>query len=379
MRILALQLKRIGDLVLTTPALRALRTIVPEARVSLGVSDATCSLLPAIEGIEGAIVFGRGRGFAPWQQVLTGRWDVCLDFTGSDRSALAAALSRAARRITFESVRDSKLRSLAYREFVESRVRDSHTADHYLHLLRPFGGSIDKLESVLPAARETPGAVADANACAETLRLEQPTLKLPEAARLQARAALQGVGVDWPFALIHPGTARTEKYWVAERWATVIGHLQRGLGLGCVLSGEMNPMESAHLAAIRAAVLGGCPSVAGKTDLLTLSALAAEASVVVSCDTGVVHLAAAFGTPQVALYGPTNPFHWRPRHPRAVVLSATHPDAPLTVFEPRMPGAPMERLSTELVIRAIDTLLTASQSDRGEHGPRGVSAPFPPP
>ena len=195
----------------------------------------------------------------------------------------------------------------------------------------------------------------------------------------RAHTTLEEVGVRAPFALMHPGTARIEKYWLAERWAAVVEHLETQLRIPCVLSGGSDPMESAHLAKIRAAIPDGCRSVAGKTDLLTLAALAATARIVISCDTSVVHLAAAFRTPQVTLYGPTNPFHWRPRHPHAVVLSATHPDAPLTSFEPRMPGAPMERLSTDLVIRAIDTLLTASQSDRGEHGSRGGSAPSPPP
>ena len=98
MKILALQLKRIGDLVLTTPALRALRHSLPGAHIGLGVAEGNVSLLPAIAWIDTAIVFGRGRGFAPWQQVIAGGWDVCLDFTGTDRSALATALSRAGRR-----------------------------------------------------------------------------------------------------------------------------------------------------------------------------------------------------------------------------------------------------------------------------------------
>ena len=76
-----------------------------------------------------------------------------------------------------------------------------------------------------------------------------------------------------------------------------------------------------------------------------------------SCDTAAVHLAAAFQRPQVALFGPTNPFHWRPRHERAAVISAAKPDAPLTNFDPRMKGAPMDRISTAVVCRAIDALL----------------------
>ena len=101
-------------------------------------------------------------------------------------------------------------------------------------------------------------------------------------------------------------------------------------------------------------------NLSGKTDVLGLAALAEQARVVVSCDTGVVHLASAFGTPQVVLYGPINPFHWRPQHSRAAVVSAAQPEEPLTRFNPRMKGAPMERISTGVVIRATEDTLAAS-------------------
>ena len=92
-------------------------------------------------------------------------------------------------------------------------------------------------------------------------------------------------------------------------------------------------------------------------DLLTLAALVERAALVISCDTATVHFAAAFARPQIALFGPTNPFHWRPRHDRALVLSAAQPDGPLTDFTPRMKGAPMEGISTALVIGAIASLI----------------------
>ena len=89
LRILALQLKRIGDLVLTAPALAALRRAWPEAHISLGALGGAAELLGAFPSISAGIAFGRGRGWAPWQQVLTGNFDRVYDFTGTDRSALA--------------------------------------------------------------------------------------------------------------------------------------------------------------------------------------------------------------------------------------------------------------------------------------------------
>ena len=327
MRILALQLKRIGDLVLTTPALAALRAAWPEAHIALAVAPGCAALLGAVPSVSAGVVLGKGRGFAPWQQVLTGAWDVCLDFTGTDRSALAAGFSRAKTRVAFEVVKKSKLRALAFNRFVDSPVRERHTADHYLDLVSEWIG---------------PGPIQTA-----------PELALPTAA--QAEAARLTGGAD--FAVIHPGTARAEKYWVPERWAEVIAQLRERYGLECVLTGGPDEFERAHLSAIQAALAKPARDLAGKIDLPTFAAVIARARLCVSCDTGAVHLAAASRTPQVALFGPTNPFHWRPRHDRALVISAAQPHAPLTDFHPRMKGAPMERISTELVIGAIAQLI----------------------
>jgi ADP-heptose:LPS heptosyltransferase len=324
MKILALQLKRIGDLVLTTPALRALNEVWPGAHVTLGVMEGTAALLPTIPSAQAAIVFGPGRGFAPWQQMLTGGWDVCLDFTGNDRSALAATLSRAKKRVAFDAMRRNKLRSFAYNAWSPSQVREVHTAQHYL----------DLVAHVAPCAGALSGDLF-------------PELVLPVTAAVDPARAR--------YALLHPGTARPEKYWLAARWGEVAAHLRAEQGLEVVFSCGPDAFESTHVA--RAS--SGGSAIESPRDLLALAKLVAGARIVVSCDTAVVHLAAAFRVPQIALFGPTNPFHWRPLHERAVVLSAAQPDAPLTEFTPRMRGAPMERISTAAVIRAIDSVLAS--------------------
>ena len=317
MRILALQLKRIGDLILTTPALAALRAAHPDGEIALAVTPGCAPLLGAIDSISSGIVLGRGRGFAPWQQVLTGPWDVCFDFTGSDRSALAAAASRAKERATFAWVQRAKMRALAYNRFVDSPVRERHTVDHYLDLV---------------------GASAPTT----------PRLRLPASARSAADELLRSLDIASPFVLVHPGSARPEKYWLPERWAEVIASLK----MPCVITSGPDAYERVHATKIQSAIL--LPS-----DLLTLAALIERAALVLSCDTAAVHFAAAFSRPQIALFGPTNPFHWRPRHNRALVLSAAKPDEPLRDFTPRMKGTPMECISTAAVIRATKALLGA--------------------
>jgi len=332
-KILALQLKRIGDLVLTTPALAALKTL-PEAEVTLAVHPSTASLLPAIAHCDSTIVFRSG--WAPWQQTLTGGFDVVLDFTGTDRSALAMFLARAKRRITFEWVRKNRFRALPYNTFVNSSVRERHTVDHYLDLLSPLGLA---------------GAPV------------QPTLRPPAAFSgrgVLASDALTEMRVVSPYAVLHPGTARAEKEWDIDRWSEVARHLLTRYGLRIVITTGPDGPEGTRAFALAGTLSQAdwaAPAVAQPQNLGDFAALLRNAALVLSCDTAAVHLAAAFERPQIALFGPTNPFHWRPRHERAVVISAAQPDAPMTKFDPRMKGAAMDRISTAVVCRAIDDLL----------------------
>ncbi len=94
--ILLIQLKRIGDLILTTPAIAALRERFPEATLSLVVSPAVEGLLPAIAGIDKVfVVRGKADDALDWIALAWGKFDYCLDFTRNDRSSFLTLLSQA--------------------------------------------------------------------------------------------------------------------------------------------------------------------------------------------------------------------------------------------------------------------------------------------
>jgi ADP-heptose:LPS heptosyltransferase len=333
MHLLLLQLKRIGDLVLTAPAVAALRAHSPGIRITLATTEACSPLVPAIPGVERNLVLPKkGLGADFWKRIAFGNYDACLDFTGTDRSALATLLSGAPQRIGFSGTRQAPLRSMVYTHPVQSQVRDHHTVDHHLHLLgglktRPAHGFKEPVE---------------------------PPLEVPQEASETARSLLG----DRPFFVAHAGTARPEKYWVADRWAKVIEQLQQRHGLRCVLTGGRDPFELEHLQRIQEALKQPVLDLSGKLDLPTFAAVIERARLCLSCDTGAVHVAAAFRVPQVALYGPTNPFHWRPRHSNAVVISASSPSEPLRDFSPRMKGAPMSQLDVAVVAEAAHQLLS---------------------
>jgi ADP-heptose:LPS heptosyltransferase len=177
------------------------------------------------------------------------------------------------------------------------------------------------------------------------------TLALPEEARRGADAAL--VDVHEPFAVVHPGTARPEKYWLPERWAEVISALRREYSLTVVLTGSSAPDERAHLDAIQAALSEPCIDLSGKLSLLESAAVLERARLVCAVDSAPVHFADALGRPVVALFGPTNPFHWRPRRATARLVTA----AGIANITPDHPKAPMSDIRVEPVLDAIRELL----------------------
>ena len=353
MRILAIQLKRIGDFVLTTPALRALRVAAPGVHLSLVHTEATAPLLPALGGIvDSSLEYHANGGNGPlWKALIGGRFDVCVDFTGRDRSALMSLASRAPLRIVARAaLRKSLWRRYCYNAFLEIPVRSRHTADYYL-------------DHVAMALGEPAGASAAAPAT--------PILELPDSALRQAQALLgaQGIGGGRDFFAIHPGSARPEKYWLPERWAAVIDYCQETLGRRCVLTGGSgDACEKAHLERIHAALRQPCSDLSGKLDLLTLAAVLSKAAMIASVDSGPMHLGAAFGRPQVVLFGPTNPFHWRPRHAQCLVLQAGHGDLPVLEFQDRSPGGAMDAISTQAVISCISQLRSGANSGSASRG-----------
>ncbi|HEY7002279.1 MAG TPA: putative lipopolysaccharide heptosyltransferase III [Candidatus Udaeobacter sp.] len=336
MKILLLQLKRIGDLILTTPAVAALRQRFPDAEMTMVVSSECADLLPAISGVDRVLMARRNlRDLTAFLGVAGRRFDYCIDFTRNDRSAFLAFLSKAGKRIVSYRVRDqSKSRARIYSDFVDVRMRDLHTIDYNLALLEPLG-------------------IRDASCSLN--------LQLPQSAQEKADALLRNWNVKRPYVVLHPGSARQEKLWVAGRWRQVIESFGRDDDFDLVLTSGTSKYELAHVSAIKNETK--IIDLSGETDLLTLAALIGKARLLVTVDSAPVHLAAGTHTPQVILFGPTNPFHWRPRESPALILHGKSAE-PVTEFSPVQPRLPMSQISTEAVISAMDSVLSQRAAAR---------------
>jgi len=333
MNILLIQLKRIGDLILTTPAIAAVREKSPDAHLTLVISSEGKALAPAITGVNKLLVMPRGfAGLGTIAAIARGKFNYCVDFTRNDRSALLVLLSRAKKRIvSFRIKVRSRFRTRFYNEFVEHRMRDMHMIDYHLALLEPLG-----ISDVSRAVR----------------------LELPKRARETADELLSAHNIRRDFIVFHPGSARPEKFWNAQRWADVMNHAADDHDVDLVLTGGSWPLEQTHISDIKSKMQRRIVDLSSKTDLLTLAALVGKARLLITVDSAPMHLASASRTPQVILFGPTNPFHWRPRASPALILQGTS-TSPFTEFVPKQLRLPMNQISTQAVIDAMETLLSA--------------------
>ncbi len=330
--ILLIQLKRIGDLILTVPALAAIRQTWPEASLSLVIDGESAGLAPAIDGVDRILVYQKNSlNLRTFRRVIFGRYDAALDFTGTDRSSLLTGLSKADRRVTFLESKRNLIRSQVYNRFIDSPVRDRHTIDHHLDLL----AGIDLAPGPQP--------------------LE---LRLPQSAHAKVRDLLSTRSIREPFVVFHIGAARAEKYWTAQRWAAVFDYCAGTLGRPCVIIGGHSEMEKMAVAEVRQHATSDFVDLTGHLNLMASAALISRASLFVGIDSGPSHLAAAAQVPQVTLYGPTNPFHWRARHEQSVVLQGGKAN-PLAVFDSHASPGELIALSTEEVIHAINQLLSS--------------------
>jgi ADP-heptose:LPS heptosyltransferase len=151
--------------------------------------------------------------------------------------------------------------------------------------------------------------------------------------------------------VIHPGAASGARQWPPERWAEVAA-AERAAGRRVAITGSAAERPLAETVASQAGVPGDA-IVAGRTDPLELAATVAAADRVACGDTGVAHLATAFGTPSVVVFGPTPPQEWGPPQGRHIALWAgrrgdphgTVPDPGLLAIPAAAAIAALERLA----------------------------------
>jgi lipopolysaccharide heptosyltransferase I len=277
MNFLIVRLGALGDIVHTVPAAAALRRAFPDARIDW-VVDARHAPFARLVTVVDCIITLERPTVAAWVQLVQtlrpARYDVALDFQGLMKSAVIARAS-GARRVAGFSI--WHLREKGARPFY-SEVDDG---EHVPHVIQKNL----KLLSVVGL---------------NTTAVEFPLAHSPSPVTDQVRSQAAGR----PVALINPGAAWPNKRWPASRFGEVAAFLKEVRGFEpFVLWG---PAEQT-LAEDVVDSSGGVARVVPATSIPDLLELSRAAALMVSGDTGPLHIAAAAGTPLVAIFGPTDP------------------------------------------------------------------------
>lgn len=337
--ILVIKLRYIGDVLLATPVLHALRKRFPGARLTMAVNEGTEDVLKWNPDLDEVLVVDRG-GLAQQisflREVRRRRFDCVIDLTDGDRSAMLSWLSGAPVRIGFNE--EHRWRGLLYTSVAQ-----------------PGSDVIHRMERDLEAVR-----ILGIEPKASPLVLRTSHQDDDEAARL-LREAGQDADSPSPLVMLHPGARYWFKTWPAERFATLADRLTDAYGCRVLVGGDAGDREVA--AAICARARSAPAVLAGRTTLLQFAAVLKRCALFVGNDNGPMHMAAALGTPVVALFGPSNPSVWGPRGGKVEVLSKGLDCRPC--FHPtckRGEDNCMRQISVDEVFAAAEQLLVRKEA-----------------
>lgn len=347
-RILVVTPNWLGDAVMSLPTLEALRDLYPGCRLSVLTRQSLADLFAGCELVDEVLPSsGKDAGkLSPWgrqiREIRRHDFHLALVLPRSFRSALAPFLARIPVRLGYSTEgRRWLLTHLVPRRREFLRV---HRVRYYMHLLERLGHKAE------PAV---------------------PRLVVPAEHRQRARALLAREFGEMPRSLValHPGAAYgTAKRWYPERYAELALRLIREDVQSVVLLGgpgeqELSEEIRRHIAdglehsrsmpgPRGAACRSRLANLAGRTSILELAALMEHCRVLVCNDTGTMHVAAAVGTPIVAIFGPTDPRTTSPYAKKFRIVRHPVPCSPCLlrtcpIDHPCMKEIPVERVLQE--------------------------------
>ncbi len=326
---------RIGDLLMTMPAMAALSRTYPHCRVTAVVSPLTRQLIEGQPWVHEVFVWDHTQPLAPLTDFLRrSSFDTAVLFYPRFKPALAAVLARIPVRIGTLYRWYSFL--FTHRVAVHRSANIHHEVEYNLELLQP-------LRIYFSPSKEVGG------------NLIAPVIS--DEASAEAESLLQRQKIPRPYLVVHPTCGGSALNATPEHYGD-IARLLEGAGYFVVLTGTTG--ESAQvLAATRTAGLPESRFIA-PGNLSALAAVLREACAVVGPATGPLHLAASLGVPTVALYAPMHtqsPVRWRPRGDRGVVL-LPHPAVCPSCLGPRCPMYNcVNTIDPDRVLDAVRSLL----------------------
>jgi len=341
-RVLVVRLRSIGDTVLTTPSLFALRRFLPGARIDILLEDWVAPVLDGSGLVDRVIPIPRDSTTARARiarELRATHYDVVYNLHGGTTATLLTRATGAKHRVGFEHYQYARLHNHAAPSSLDIWQRPKlHSVEQQLALIGWTGVPVT----------------------------DRPATKLAVNEDALASVSAKLRGADWegfdkgePFAVIHPAAAFETKQWATEKFARVAEELSaRGLTPVAIVSPTEKQLTESLVNRSSARVIA-------LTDLSLpeVTALASRARLFVGNDSGIAHIAAAAGAACVVIFGSSNVAHWRPWTTQAneVVLEEM-PCQPCHGYfcaEFEKPECIL-RVPVERVVGAIDRVLRAN-------------------
>lgn len=326
-RILAIAPNWLGDIVMCTPALRALKQRYPEAELTVLTRAAGCAVLKGLPWLDRCLAYPANRGLSHWfalrSMVRERRPDVVVVFPHSERGGLTAFLAGAPCRLGYRrGFRGPLLNMLASPHRVNGRITPIYMATEYLQLVERLGCEDDGRGLELHAAEED---------------------------RRHAKGMMAEAG---PWVAMAPGAAfGPSKRWPAERYAAVADALYTARGIRTILltgPGE----EDTRDAVLNAAASPVVDTYARAPEIGLLKGILAEADLFIGNDSGPRHMAVAFGKPVICVMGSTSPLYTESPWERGRVIRVDVDCGPCQKPECTTDHRCMTRITPEMVTDA---------------------------
>ena len=278
-RVLIVRLGAIGDVVNALTVATALKRGPRPPEIGWAVHELALPLVEGHPAVDRVHLWRKADGFAGFRSVLrdvrAAKYDVAVDLQRIAKSAALARLSRAPRVLGWDRARSKEGAWLFATERIPAGDPERHMIEHYREFARALGLEDTEPERVLP---DVPAAEA----------------WLQEGLTEETK----------PLIVLNVGASKPGNRWPAERFGEVAAGLEIE-GYAPLLTGGPDDQQAGARAVLGAG--GAALDLTGATDLAQLTALLRRALLFIGCDTGPMHMAAAVGTPVLAIFGPANP------------------------------------------------------------------------
>jgi heptosyltransferase-2 len=337
-RILIRSTNWVGDAILTTPAIRAIRKNFPHSEITILAKPWVAPVFEGNPHVDRIMIYDANNRHKGWlgrlrliRDIRKKKFDLAILLQNAFEAAIIAFVSRIPIRLGYDTDGRGLFLTHSVHRTHNAKFKDIHETDYYLGMLTPFGLTPDGSEL--------------------TLKISKPNHK-------SADKLLTGYGIGKSDQIvgISPGaTYGSAKRWLPERYAALADKIQEQYGAHILIFGA--PGEKQIGEKVTQLMKGVAINLCGRTTLGEGIALINRCNLFITNDSGLMHVAAALDIPLVAVFGPTNPHTTGPIGTKSKIVRIPVPCSPCLQPECATDHRCMKEISVDMVFDVVSTLV----------------------